>query len=77
MLERVQRKGNTRILKTELPYDPAVPFLGMYPDKTLIQKNTCTPMFIAELFTVAKTRKQPKHPSRDERISMCYIFTMD
>ena len=57
MLERVWRKGNTCTLKTELPYDPAVPFLGMYPDKTLIQKNTCTPIFIAALFTVAETRK--------------------
>ena len=77
MLERVWRKGNTCTLKTELPYDPAVPFLGMYPDKTLIKKNTCTPIFIAALFTVAETRKQPKHPSIDERISMCYILTMD
>ena len=42
-------------LKIELPYDPAIPLLGIYSDKTIIQKDTCTPMFIAVLFTVAKT----------------------
>ena len=44
-----------RKLKIELPYDPAIPLLGIYSDKTIIQKDTCTPMFIAVLFTVAKT----------------------
>ena len=48
-----------RKLKIELPYDPAIPLLGMYPEKTeaLIQNDTCTPMFIAALFTIAKTWK--------------------
>ena len=46
-----------RKLKIELPYDPAIPLLGMYPDKTIIQKDTCIPMFIAALFTIAKTWK--------------------
>ena len=55
-------------LKTELPYDPAIPLLGIYPDKTIIRKDTCTPMFIAALFTRAKTWKQPKCPSTDEWI---------
>ena len=41
-------------LKIELPYDPAVPILGIYPDKTIIQKDICTPMFIVTLFTIAK-----------------------
>ena len=41
--------------KIELPYDPAIPLLGIYLDKTIIQKDTCTPMFIAALFTIAKT----------------------
>ena len=50
----------------ELPYDPAVPLLGIYPDKTIIQKDTCTPMFLAALFTIAKTWKQPKCPLTDE-----------
>ena len=44
-----------RKLKIELPYDPAIPLLGIYLDKTIIQKDTYTPMFIAALFTVAKT----------------------
>ena len=43
-------------IKTELPYDPAIELLGIYPDETLIQKDTCTPMFIAALFTIAKTQ---------------------
>ena len=49
-------------LKTELPYNPAVPLLGIYPHKTIIQKDTCTLMFIAALFTRAKTLRQPKCP---------------
>ena len=65
-------------LKFELPYDPAIPLLGIYPGKTLIQKDTCTPMFIAVLFTIAKTWKQPKCPSTEERIKMMwYIYTME
>ena len=63
-------------LKIELPYDPAIPLLGIYPDKTIIQKDTCTCMFIAVLFTTAKTWKQPKCPSTDEWIKM-YIYTME
>ena len=47
-------------LKIELPYDPAIPLLGIYPYKTFIQKDTCTPMFIVAPFTKAKTWKQPK-----------------
>ena len=53
-------------LKIELPYNPAIPLLGIYPDKTITQKDTCTPMFIAALFTRAKTWKQPKRPLADE-----------
>ena len=65
-------------LKTELPYDPAIPLLGIYPEKTVIRKDTCTPMFIAALFTIARTGNQPKCPSTDERIKeMWYIYTME
>ena len=46
--------------KIELPYDPAIPLWGIYPEKTLIRKVTCTPMIIAALFTIDKTWKQPK-----------------
>ena len=66
-----------RKLKIELPYDPAILLLGIYPDKTIIQKDTCTPMFIAALFTIAKTWKQPKCPSTDEWIKMWYIYTIE
>ena len=63
-----------RKLKIELPYDPAIPFLGIYPDKTLI----CTHMFIAALLTIAKTWKQPKCPSTDEWIKkMWNIYTVE
>ena len=64
-----------RKLNIELPYDPAIPLLGIYPDKTIIHKDTHTPMFIA-LLTVAKTWKQPKCPSTDEWIKkMWYTHT--
>ena len=55
-------------LKIELPYDPAIPLLGIYSEKTLIQKDTWAPVFKAALFTIAKTCKQPKCPSIDECI---------
>ena len=62
-------------LKIELPYDPAILLLGIYPEKTLIQKDTCTPIFIAALFTIAKTWKQPKYPPTDEWMKkMWYIY---
>ena len=65
-------------LKIKLPYDPAIPHLSIYLDKTIIKKDTCTPMFIAALFTIAKTWKQPKCPSTDEWINkMLYIYTME
>ena len=53
-------------LKIELPYGPAIPLLGMYLDKTLILKVTCTPVFSEARFTAAKTWIQPKCPSTDE-----------
>ena len=53
-------------LKTELPHDPAILLLGLYPEKMIIQKDICTPMFIATLFTIARTWKQPICPSIDE-----------
>ena len=69
-----------RKLKIELPYiyDPAIPLLGIYPDKTIIQKDTCTLMFIAALFAIAKTWQQPKCPLSEEWIKkMWHIYTMD
>ena len=67
-----------RKLYIELPYDPAIPLLGIYLDKTFLEKDTSTHMFIAALFTIAKTWKQPKCSSRDECIKkMWYIYTME
>ena len=61
----------------ELPYDPAIPLLGIYPENTIIQKESCTKMFIAALFTIARTWKQPKCPSSDEWIEkMWHIYTV-
>ena len=57
-----------RKLNIQLPYDPATPLLGIYLDKTTIQKHTSAPVFTAALFTIAKTWKQPKCPSVDEWI---------
>ena len=57
-----------RFLITELPYDPAIPHLGMYLEETPILKGTCTPVFIAALFTIAKAWKQLKYASTDEWI---------
>ena len=65
-------------LKLELPYDPAIPLLGIYPEKTIIRKDTCTPMFMAALFTIARTQKQPKCPSAEEWIKkMWHICAME
>ena len=66
-----------RKLKMELPFDPAIPLLGLYPKnpETPIQKNLCTPMFIATQFTIAKYWKQPKCPSVSEWIKNCGAFT--
>ena len=65
-------------LKIEFPYDPAVPLLGIYPEKTIIRKDTCTPMFTAALFTIARTWKQPQCPLTDKWIKkMWYMYTME
>ena len=62
-------------LKTELPYDQAIPQLGIYPGNTIIQNDTCSPMIIAALFTIARSCKQPKYPSTEEWIKkMWYIY---
>ena len=66
--------------KVDLPFDPAIPLLGIYPKepKTLIEKNISTRMFTAALFTIAKIWKQPKCPSIDEWIKQLWnIYTME
>ena len=65
-------------IKIELPYDPAIPLPGIYPEKTIIQKESCTTMFTEALFTVARSWSQPKCPLTDEWIKkMWYIYTME
>ena len=65
-------------LKIQLPYGLAISLLGIYPEKTIIQKGLCTTMFIAALFTIARTWKQPKCPMIDEWIKkIWYIYTME
>ena len=56
----------------------AIPLLGIYPEETKIEKDTCIPLFIAALFTIARTWKQPRYPSTDEWIKkLWYIHTME
>ncbi|KAB1283257.1 LINE-1 retrotransposable element ORF2 protein [Camelus dromedarius] len=65
-------------LGIDLSYDPVIPVLGIYPEATLLQNDTCAPMFIAALFTIAKTWKQPKCPSTNDWIKkMWYIYKME
>ena len=65
-------------LEIELPYDPAIPLLGIHTKETIIERDTCTPKFIAALFIIARTWKQPRCPSADEWIrKLWYIYTME
>ena len=65
-------------LETGLPYDPAITLLGIHTEKTRIERDTFTPVFIAALFIIARTWKQPRCPSADESIrKLWYIYTME
>ena len=65
-------------LEIDLPYDPAIPLLGIHTEETRIEKDTCTPMFITALFAIAMTWKQPRSPSADEWIrKLWYIYTVE
>ena len=67
-----------RKLNIELPFDPAIPLPGIYPEKSMTHKDTFTPMFIAALFAIAKTWKQPKCPLTEEWVKKkWYIYTME
>ena len=92
MLERVWRKGNPltllvgmqtstatmEIVQIELPYDPAIPLLGIHTKETRIERDMCTPVFITALFTIARTWKQPRCPLAVEWIrKLWYIYTME
>ena len=67
-----------KTLRIKPPYDPTIPLLGIYPEETKIERDTCIPLFIAALFIIGKTWKQPRCPSADEWIrKLWYIYTMD
>jgi len=81
--KQVQLKWRTvwRFLKNlerELPYNPAIPLLGIHTEEARIERDTCIPMFIAALFTIARTWKQPRYPSADEWIKkLWYMYTIE
>ena len=61
-----------------MPYDPAIPLLGMHTEETRIERDTCTPMLIAALVIIARTWRQPRRPSADGWIrKLWYIYTME
>ena len=65
-------------LEIELPYNLAIPLLGIHTKETRTERDTCTPMFIAALFIISKTWKQPRCPLADEWIrKLWYIYTME
>ena len=65
-------------LEIELPYDPAIPLLGIHTEETRTERDTCTPMFITALFIIARTWKQPRCPLANEQIrKLWYIYTME
>ena len=67
-----------RNLRIELPLDPEIPLLGIYPERSMTQKDTCTSIFNAALYTIAKTWKQLKCPTTEELIKKrWYIYTME
>ena len=75
------RKTVWRFLKNlgiKPPYDPAIPFLGIYPEETKTEKDTCIQLFTAALFTIAKTWKQPRCPLTEEWMKkLWYIYAME
>ena len=65
-------------LEIELPYDPVIPLQGKYTEETRIERDTCTPVFIAALFIIARTWKHLRCPSADEWIrKLWYIYSME
>ena len=65
-------------MRVKPPYDPAFPLLGIYPEETETEKDTCTPLFITVLFTIARPWKQPRCPSTGEWMKkLWYMNTME
>ena len=72
------KKKKKKKLGIKPPYDPAIPLLGIYPEETKIERETCCPWFTTALFTKARTRQQPRCPLTDEWIKkFWYIYTME
>ena len=70
--------GFLKKLQIELPYDPAIRLLGIHTEETRIERDTCTLMFIAALFTITRTWKQPRYPLADEWIrKLWYVYTIE
>ena len=73
---REQCGDSLKKLEIELPYDPAIPLLGIHTEETRTERDTCTPMFVPALFTIARTWKQPRCPSADKWIrKLCGTYT--
>ena len=65
-------------METELPNDPAIPLLGLHTEETRTERDTCTPMFTAALFTITRARKQPRCPSADKWMrKLWYMYTVE
>jgi len=74
----LNNNNNKKKLEIELPYNPAIPLLGIHTEETRVERDTYTLMFTATLFTIARTWKQPRCPSADEWIrQLWYIYTTD
>ena len=72
-----EQYGGSLKNQKQLLYDPAILFLSIYLEKNMAQKDTCTPVCFAALFTIARTWKQPKYPLREEQIKkMWYVYAM-
>ena len=77
-LEESYDKPRQCIKKQRLPYDSAIPLLGIHTEETRTERDTCTPVFIAALFIIARTWKQLRCPSADEWIrKLWYIYTVE
>ena len=74
-----RNEGNRNVfLELKRPYDLALPLLGIYPEETRTEKDTCTPVFIVALFTIGRTQKQPGCPSEDDWVmKFWYKYTVE
>ena len=72
--DKKQKQMNIKKLGIKSPYDPAIPPLGIYPEETKIERDTCIPLFTAALFTIARSWRQPRCPLTDEWMKLWYTF---